>query len=232
MVGLLASERLQSPVRREQLRVAASRLVRVALAAAAASVLLSLAAGFTSQPPLVDILVRALSHQQWVVPLVLLVSTLVAVYARWVERACRPDDDAAADPATSAGAVRPPFFQGILLSVLVAGVLALTLFWLLGEYAAAVGRGYAEQISRGVDQLSRAVVISDTPLGLHAPGVTEDRLAPTGGGTSGARYRTSGLRLLARSGGKVLLVHDGWTPRTGTVIVIADSSDLTWEFSR
>ena len=40
------------------------------------------------------------------------------------------------------------------------------------------------------------------------------------------------LRLLARSGDKVLLVHDGWSPRTGTVIVLSDSDELAWEFSR
>ena len=46
------------------------------------------------------------------------------------------------------------------------------------------------------------------------------------------RYRTAGLRLLARSGGKVRLVHDGWHLRTGAVIALADSDDLAWEFSR
>jgi hypothetical protein len=46
------------------------------------------------------------------------------------------------------------------------------------------------------------------------------------------RYRTTGLRLLARSGGRMLLVHDGWNPRTGTVIVVPDSNELVWQFSR
>ena len=61
----------------------------------------------------------------------------------------------------------------------------------------------------------------------------------TRGGTGGpgsaavvAHYRTTGLRLLARSGGKVLLVHDGWSPRTGTVIVLSEDDQLGWEFSR
>jgi hypothetical protein len=45
-------------------------------------------------------------------------------------------------------------------------------------------------------------------------------------------YQPDGLRLLARSGGKVLLVHDGWNPATGTVIVLPESDDLRWEFSR
>jgi hypothetical protein len=81
-----------------------------------------------------------------------------------------------------------------------------------------------------VNRLARAVVVSPTPLGIDAPGVREDRLGAAG--SPGVRYRTSGLRLLARSGGKVLLVHDGWSPQTGTVIVLPDSDDLSWEFSR
>jgi len=61
------------------------------------------------------------------------------------------------------------------------------------------------------------------------------QLAATGGPGSAAvvaHYRTTGLRLLARSGGKVLLVHDGWSPRTGDVIVLSDDDQLGWEFSR
>ena len=74
------------------------------------------------------------------------------------------------------------------------------------------------------------MVLSSSRLGITAPGVHEERL----GGPRGpeVRYRTTGLRLLARSGGKVLPGHDGWSPRTGTVIVLSDSDELAWEFSR
>jgi hypothetical protein len=30
----------------------------------------------------------------------------------------------------------------------------------------------------------------------------------------------------------VLLLHEGWAPATGTVIVLADSDELGWEFAR
>lgn len=63
-----------------------------------------------------------------------------------------------------------------------------------------------------------------------ATGVSEDRSGAAD--SPDVRYRTTGLRLLARSGGNVLLVHDGWTPATGTVIVLPDSEELNWEFSR
>ena len=49
---------------------------------------------------------------------------------------------------------------------------------------------------------------------------------------SGGGYRTTGLRLLARSGGRIILLHDGWSPATGTVIVVPDSDELIWQFRR
>jgi hypothetical protein len=103
-------------------------------------------------------------------------------------------------------------------------------FWMPEEYASAVGRGYALGLAANVDRLARTAVLSPTPLGINAPGVREQRLGAPG--SPEVRYRTTGLRLLARSGGKVLLVHDGWSPRTGTVIVLSDSDELAWEFSR
>jgi len=37
---------------------------------------------------------------------------------------------------------------------------------------------------------------------------------------------------LAPVGGKILLVHDGWNLSSGTVIVVADREDLSWQFSK
>jgi hypothetical protein len=113
---------------------------------------------------------------------------------------------------------------------MVVGIVLLGAFWMLEEYASAVGRGRAEEVARNVNRLARTVVLSPTPLGISAPGVREERIGAPG--SPDVRYRTSGLRLLARSGGKVLLVHDGWSPQTGTVIVLPDAGDLDWEFSR
>jgi hypothetical protein len=114
--------------------------------------------------------------------------------------------------------------------VLAAGTVLVAALWMLEEYAAGVGRGYVVELSRTVDRLHRAVVISPTPLGIMAPGVTEERIGAAE--SAEVRYRTTGLRLLARSGGKVLLVHDRWAPGNGTVIVLPDSDQLSWQFSR
>ena len=45
-------------------------------------------------------------------------------------------------------------------------------------------------------------------------------------------YRDTGLRLLARSGSKILLVHNGWQPGSGVVVVLPDSESFSWQFSR
>jgi hypothetical protein len=42
----------------------------------------------------------------------------------------------------------------------------------------------------------------------------------------------AGLRFLASSGGRIFLLHDGWKPRGGTVIVLPDNEQVRWQFSR
>jgi hypothetical protein len=80
----------------------------------------------------------------------------------------------------------------------------------------------------GVGRLPSAELTSSVPLGLDAPGVEESRVDVLG---DADRYRTTGLRLLARASGKIILLHDGWSPTTGSVIVLADSDDFVWLFS-
>jgi hypothetical protein len=191
-----------------------------AAALAVSCVLFALLAGLTPRPIGVGWLANRLQDSQWAVPLVIVVATLTAAYVGWIHRRLQPVRE-----------TRPrlPLWQTVLPAVLVGGAVVLSTFWLLEEYASAVGRGYAQQLANTVDRLSRTVVISPRPLGIVAPGVHEERVgAPD---SPAVFYRTTGLRLLARSGGKVLLVHDGWNPTTGTVIVLPDSDDLRWEFS-
>jgi hypothetical protein len=68
---------------------------------------------------------------------------------------------------------------------------------------------------------------------IEAPGVREEQLRVGPGAAKNAlRYRTTGLRFLVRSAGRLFLVHDGWTPRRGTVIVLPDNDQVRWQFSR
>lgn len=50
------------------------------------------------------------------------------------------------------------------------------------------------------------------------------------GGLRPGRY--DGLSLLVFSGGRFFFLHDGWTSRDGTVIVLQDDNSVRIEFKR
>lgn len=215
---LLTSARLNQRSRRRLAAVAQVVVVGGAVLAAAC-VLFSGLAGQGSMPWPIDLLAGMLKDHEWVVPVALVVSTMLSAYAWWLRRQL----------LGRGGRGSSALWISVLPAALVAATVALGGFWLLGEYAASVGHDYAAELEKGVGALPHAVVTSSTPLGLEAPGVLEQ---PIKGPAGTQRYRTTGLRLLARSGGKVLLVHDGWTAASGTVVVLADTDDLAWEFFR
>jgi hypothetical protein len=158
-----------------------------------------------------------------VVPLVLASGTAAAAYGGWLA--------SAAGDRRAQRADFPPW-QHALRVLLVGGVITLALFWELSNYAGVVGRGYASELARSVPRLPRATAFSTSPLGIQAPRVREERLntgPPTAKETW--RYRTTGLRFLVRSGGRMFLLHDGWTPQRGTVIVLPDNDQVRWQFS-
>lgn len=194
-----------------------ARWVSVGAAVVGAGCLLfTLAAGSTDRQAVVDWLAQQLSTARWVIPLLLLVCVVVIAYCGWIRRVLTPERVERRSP------------WGSVLSGALAGVIViLSMFWILEEYAASVGRGYAQQLVESVDQLPRATVTSPAPLGIEAPGVTEEKVDD-----GVVSYRTTGLRLLARSGSKILLVHDAWQPRSGVVVVLPDSDSFSWQFSR
>jgi hypothetical protein len=198
---------------RPMLRTAGRAALGLGLLAAAAAVLAANA--YRNRGPLVLPLV---------IPLVLAAGTAVATYGGWLARA--------ATGPQALGRAGPPW-QRALRALLVGVVITLSLFWETSNYAGVVGRGQALEIARTLSQRPRATVYSATPLGIQAPGVREQRLAPgPGAGKDAPRWRTTGLRFMTRSGGRMFLLHDGWTPRRGTVIVLPDDEQLRWQFSR
>jgi hypothetical protein len=123
--------------------------------------------------------------------------------------------------------------ERVTRAVLIGGVVSLALFWELSSYATVVGRGYAQRITQTVSSLPRVTVTSPDPLGVQAPGVHEESVAVTGDGSAkSVRYRTTGLRLLVVSGGRIFLLNDGWRPGAGVLVVLPDDDSLHWQLSR
>jgi hypothetical protein len=128
-----------------------------------------------------------------------------------------------------------PPWQRALRTLLVSGVVALALFWQLSDFAGVIGRGYADEVEASVPALPRATAYSPVPLGIQAPGVVEEPIdvdPSAADAPEAARYRITGLRLLTESGGRMFLLHDGWTAETGTVVVLPVDDRVRWEFSR
>jgi hypothetical protein len=197
---------LDRPSSRPRLRLAGRGVLALGVVAAVgAAALATLSPG---RPPLL-------------LPLVIAAGTAVAAYGAWLTS------------AAGGGGPALPAWQRALRVLLTSAVVTLALFWQASNYAGVVGRGYALQIARSVPDLPRATVFTAAPLGIQAPGVQEERVQ-TGpdGREDQPRYRTTGLRLLTRSGGRMFLLHDGWTPRTGTVVVLPDDDHVRWQFSR
>lgn len=152
-------------------------------------------------------------------PLLITVGTTFAAYGRQL-----------IPPANRAAAteIAAPRWQIVLENLLIGAVIALATFWAVGEYAAIVGRGFGQDIERSVSALPGATAISEIPLGIEAPNVA---MNPISSGPQ-TLYRTTGLRLLGESGRRPFLLNDGWTRRTGSIIVLDNDGSVRWQFSR
>ncbi|MDQ6755103.1 MAG: hypothetical protein M3017_17315 [Actinomycetota bacterium] len=115
--------------------------------------------------------------------------------------------------------------QHAIESTLVFTLATLLLFWGTTDFAQAVGRGRAVQIEQSVDSMPRATVISGTKLGIGAPNVREQAI----GTATAPLYQYRGLRLLVVSGGRFFFLHNGWTLRSGAVVVLPDDGHVRVE---
>ncbi len=118
--------------------------------------------------------------------------------------------------------------RATLVRVLVTVLVAATLFWWVGDFAAVVGRGLAYQIASNIERLPGVVVYSPTDLQISAPGVRASRLS---GDATAYYFRYQGLRLLERSDGRLFLLPDGWTIGSGTLVVLPDSGQIRVEYT-
>jgi hypothetical protein len=154
-----------------------------------------------------------------VFPLLLAAGTALAAYGHHLVRL-----------ATKPLAAHAPVarWQGVLENLLVGVVIAIAVFWAVGEYAGIVGRGIGEGFERRPSSLPQAMAISETPLGFDAPNVATTPI------TVGPKtlYRTTGMRLLGESGGRLFLLNDGWNRTRGRIMVFDTDKSVHWEFSR
>ena len=122
-----------------------------------------------------------------------------------------------------------PAWQTSLTKVFVAIVVTLSLFWAVSNYATVIGQNLGARLMAELPYHTQVVVYSPKRLNITAPEVEEEALP---GADTAYRFRYTGLRFLNYTGGKYVLVSDGWTPRYGVVVLLADSDPIRLEFVR
>jgi hypothetical protein len=103
------------------------------------------------------------------------------------------------------------------------------LFWAAGDYSAAVGTRRGNQVLQSLPTWPDVIVYSDKSLGLASvPGVREVRCTASGATET---FRYEGLHLIVQAGGHYLLLPKGWTPDSGSALVIPKTDGLRFEFT-
>ena len=105
-------------------------------------------------------------------------------------------------------------------------LVSLLLFWGTSDYAQALGRGLAVSYEQRSMLLPTAVVYSKDRLAISAPNVREQ----SSGTAEHPVYQYTGLRLLVVSGGRIFLLNEGWTLRSGKVVVLRDDPGMRVEY--
>jgi hypothetical protein len=116
----------------------------------------------------------------------------------------------------------------LVLRALVGGLVAVTLFWWVGDFAAVVGRGLAYRVAGNAQSLPGVVIYSEKDLQISASGVGVTRL---GGDATAYSFRYDGLRLLERSDGRLFLLPAGWRIDRGTMVIIPDDGRVRVEYT-
>jgi hypothetical protein len=125
-------------------------------------------------------------------------------------------------------AAKDPTRTRLTVTLLVAALVAVLLFWQTERLARVVGQALAEEIGANVHALTAVTIYSPKKLQLGRE-VTETRFPDP---DSAYRYRYDGLRLLDHVSGKYFLIPDQWTRERPRLIVIHDDSTVRMEFTR
>lgn len=124
--------------------------------------------------------------------------------------------------------------QSPLERAFVVVLVLVSVFWTVSNYAELLGANLARDLQAQLPRLTEVIVYSPQRLSIQAPGTKEEPLDRPGASSDDAayHYRTVGLRLLDHTGGHYFLVSDGWTPRYGVVVMLADDDPVRLEFVR
>ena len=128
-------------------------------------------------------------------------------------------------PFSLQGNTDPPTHHDKIQGILTALVL-ISLFWGTSLYAGALGRGRAIGLVDALSTRPSVTVYSKSSLALPPPVIE----TPIGSPNSEYRFRYTNLRLIIRSNEKYFLLPDGWSPSTGTAILLEDTSTIRLEF--
>jgi hypothetical protein len=120
-----------------------------------------------------------------------------------------------------------PAWHTSLTKVFVAIVVTLSLFWEVSNYATVIGQNLGARLTSELPSHSQVVVYSPKRLKITAPEVKEQSLP---GSDTAYRFRYTGLRFLNYTGGRYVLVSDGWTAHYGVVVLLADKDPIRLEF--
>jgi hypothetical protein len=116
----------------------------------------------------------------------------------------------------------------VLKKAILALLVVLSLFWLVGDLALVEGRERAGETAATLSERPDAVVFAAQGLQLEAPGVIETPLEEP---HSAYRFRYEGLKLLAHSNETFFLLPGTWTEEDGVAIVLHDTQDIRVEFA-
>ena len=154
-------------------------------------------------------------------PALLVVAVVLTAYGRWIVRRWRERWDGAVPESAAARTTV------VALTVM---LLVASSFWLVTEYARAIGRGLADHYASRLDQRPGVVVVSTRRLELTGPGVSEAVIEAAE--PDGFTYRYSGLRLLVFADRTYYLLPGGWTPggTAPTFRIPADLAGARFEF--
>jgi hypothetical protein len=125
-------------------------------------------------------------------------------------------------------ATQDPTRTRLAVTLLVAALVALLLFWQTERLALVAGQALAEQIGANVHARTAVTIYSPKKLQL-GPDVSETRFTEP---DSAYRYRYDGLRLLDHASGKYFLLPDRWTRERPRLVVIRDDATVRIEFTR